>query len=88
MSTIDELKKLVGSEKLLLGTKEVLKNLKNNKITKIYLSSNCNEETVSDINHYSEILKNVELETLNMKNEEIGVLFKKSFSISVIGILR
>jgi large subunit ribosomal protein L30e len=85
--TIAEIKKLLDNEKLLIGTNEVLKSLRTGKIQKVMLSSNCKAETIDDLKHYKE-LSDFEIETLEVPNDELGLVCKKPFSVSVIGILK
>lgn len=81
----DEIKKLLGTENLIIGTERTTKMLKKGDLKKIFLAKNASEETKKDIDYYAE-LSGVEVETLNETNEEIGTLCKKPFSISVIGM--
>ncbi|NQU98619.1 ribosomal L7Ae/L30e/S12e/Gadd45 family protein [Candidatus Woesearchaeota archaeon] len=85
--TVAEIKKLLGNEKLVIGTDRVLKNLKLGKIEKVFLSSNCNSGTVADVKQYASF-EEVTVEELDMPNDELGVFCKKPFSVSIIGILR
>ena len=77
----DEIKKLVKENKLVIGTNATLKKLKSNKARKVWLSSNIPGNVKEDILHYAN-LNNVEVETLNIPNDEFGVLCKKQFSVS------
>ena len=83
----DEIRKLIGSEKLLLGTEQTIKALKGGKLAKVFLASNTSDKVKADITHYSEIAK-VEVVETDKTNEELGTVCKKPFSISVIGILK
>ena len=76
---------LENSKKLVLGTEKNLKLLKNERLKRIYLASNCKEETRKDVSHYG---KGVEVIELNTTNNETGVICKKPFSISVIGLTK
>ena len=86
MST-DEIKKLLKSDKLVIGTDRVLKGLRKGELEKVFLALNCNEETKGDIKHFAE-LSDAKVEELEIPNEELGILCKKVFSVSVIGILK
>jgi len=86
MST-NEIKKLLGSEKLLIGTDRVLKNLRNSKLEKVIMASNCEPKTAADIMHFAG-LNSTKVDVLKISNDELGVTCKKPFSVSVIGILR
>ena len=83
--TSTEIKKLIKSKKVIIGTDRTIKGLKLGKIDKVLLSSNCAERTVNDINYYAALSK---AETIRVKyqNEELGVICKKPFSISVLSI--
>ncbi len=78
------LQELIKEKKLIIGTDRVLKMLKNEQLANIYLASNCPETVRQDIKHYSKIF-NVKVEELKETNQELGVLCKKPFSISVVG---
>jgi ribosomal protein L30E len=80
---ISEIRKLLESGKLILGTEQTINKLRNNQIGKVYLSANCPQRVKEDI---SSIAQQAEIIELHQSNEELGVLCKKSFSISVIGV--
>ena len=82
-----EIKKLIKSKKLIIGTDRTINNLKLGKVDKVIVSSNCPEKVVNDIKHYTGLSK---AETIKVPypNEELGVICKKPFSISVLSILK
>jgi ribosomal protein L30E len=69
--------------KLVFGTDRSIKLLKNDKLERIYLAGNCKEDVKESVNHYKGETEIVELKEMN---DEIGVVCKKQFSISVIGL--
>jgi len=79
-----ELSKLLKENKPIIGTNQVIKNLKLGKIKEIYTACNCPKNTLEDIKHYSK-LYNVKVNELKENNEELGTICKKPFSISVLG---
>ncbi|MEK6907417.1 MAG: 50S ribosomal protein L30e [Nanoarchaeota archaeon] len=81
---MEELKKLIKENKIIIGTNSVMKNLKLGKLKGIYLASNCPKYAKEDIQHYAK-LNNVKINELKENNEELGVVCKKPFSISVLG---
>ena len=83
--TLDELKKLTKSEAVVIGTERTLKELKSGKIKRIVLALNCNKQSEKVVRHYAEIGK-VEVIKCSYKNDELGTIFKKPFSISIIGL--
>ncbi|MBI2151929.1 ribosomal L7Ae/L30e/S12e/Gadd45 family protein [Candidatus Woesearchaeota archaeon] len=80
------LKEKSQTGKALLGKEEVLRGLRKGLIKKVFLSSNCQREIKSDVLHFSKLAGAVVVE-LSLNNEELGVLCKKSYFISVAGIL-
>ncbi|MBS3124658.1 ribosomal L7Ae/L30e/S12e/Gadd45 family protein [Candidatus Woesearchaeota archaeon] len=80
-----DFKKLLTANKLILGTEETMKKLRLGKISKIYLASNCEERARLDIKKTCS-LENVPCVDLTQSNDEIGVLCKKPFAISVVGV--
>ncbi|PIN81069.1 50S ribosomal protein L30e [Candidatus Woesearchaeota archaeon CG10_big_fil_rev_8_21_14_0_10_30_7] len=83
---LQELKKLLETKKLVLGSERTIKLLKKNMLKKVILTINCDLKTLARIEKYAELSK-VELQKTNYTNERLGTLCKKPFSISVIGVL-
>lgn len=84
---INELRKLMKQKGLIVGTDRTLRGLKLGKIKKVYLSSNCAEKTSRTIEHYSKLCKAVVVR-LKYPNDELGILCKKPFSISVLSVAK
>lgn len=82
---ITEIKELVKKGKIVIGLNTTLKHLRKNKLKSIYISSNCPKKVKEDLYYYSKIAK-VEVIALPYQNDELGVMCKKPFSISVIGV--
>jgi len=80
-----EIRKLLGSGKLVIGTDRCLKLLRQGKLKKVMLASNCNAIVVEDVQRYSG-QTGAEVVVLDVPNEELGVFCKKPFHISVLGI--
>ncbi|MBI2105925.1 hypothetical protein HYT56_03750 [Candidatus Woesearchaeota archaeon] len=74
---------LNNREKLIFGSDRNLKLLKNDMLQRIYLSKNCRRDVKDTIKTFE---KRIELVELEETNDEIGVVCKKPFSISVIGL--
>jgi ribosomal protein L30E len=87
MSDIDEIRKNLKSEKLIIGTEETLKALRLGKLAKVYMASNCSQAARGDIEHYAK-LGDTELVVLDIPNDELGVACRKTFSISVLSMLK
>ena len=82
---IKEIRKGIELKKAIIGTERVIKGLKKGEVSKIFLSSNCPNDVKETIQHYSNIAKKPVVE-LEQPNDELGILCKKQFSISVIGL--
>jgi len=85
MDSIQEIKGLLKEEKLLIGTDTTMKSLKAGELSKIFLTSNVSDEVREDLEKYSKMNK-VELVQLDIANDELAVVAKKPFNISIIGL--
>ena len=85
--TQTEIKKLIKAKKVIIGTGRTIKSLKLGKVDKVILSSNCADRTINDIDYYADLSKT---ETIRVRypNDELGVICKKPFSVSVLSILK
>jgi ribosomal protein L30E len=84
---IADIKKHLGDKRLVLGTKLTTKNLKLGKLEKVFVTSNCPESVKKDVEFYS-ASGNCKAEMLDIPNDELGVICKKQFSVSVAGLLK
>ncbi len=87
MEALTELRKHVQSAKFVIGTAEVIKLLKHNKLAKIFVAANSLASVKDDLKHYG-TMSDCEIVELQIPNDELGVLCKKPFSIAVVGVLR
>ena len=85
--SITELKKLLKSKSVVIGTERTIKNLKKGNVDKIFISSNCSENAEKDLNYYASLSK-ADVVKLQYSNEEIGIICKKPFAISVLAELQ
>jgi len=81
----DEIRKELKSGKLIIGTERTLKRLRAGKLKKIYVSANCPSSVKEDITTYSDI-SSVEVIKLKQQNDELGVICRKPYFISVLGL--
>lgn len=86
-TAISEIKKLIGSKKMIIGTRQTLKNIKRGDIKKVFVSANCPDHLKQDLTYYGK-LGSIEVVELEQANDELGSICKKGFSISVIGVLK
>ena len=86
-SILKQLKKDLESKKVVIGAQRTLKLLRQGKIARVLVAQNTTNVLKDDLAYYS---KNggFEIVALDVPNEELGVLCKKPFSISLLGILK
>jgi len=77
------LKEAVKEKKVIIGADRTLKALKLGKVKHVYLASNVKQDIKEDVEHYTKLF-NIKLVQLNENNEELGLICKKQFSVSVL----
>lgn len=82
-----EIQNLLKQGRVIIGTERAVKGIKRGIFEKVLLSSSCPEDIKKDIEHYARLSK-AEVINLKYSNEELGVVCKKPFSISLISILK
>jgi len=82
---MNEIKKILESDRLIVGKERTMKLLKKGELEKIYLASNTEKETKKDIEYYANLNK-TEIINVNMTNDELGIFCKKPFSIAVMSL--
>lgn len=82
---MEDFKKLLKQKTVFIGAEETIKHLKKGELSKVFVTSNCAPEVLDDINHYAG-LGQVEVVSLEVPNDELGILCKKPFAISVLGV--
>ncbi len=87
VSPAAEIKKLLETEKIVIGADRVEKLLRQGKISKVFVTLNCKESIRDDIESYARISK-TEFVQLEIENDEMGIACKKPFSISVVGVVK
>ena len=85
--TSTEIKKLLKEKNLVIGTERTIKNLKLGKVDKVIITLNCPEKVQKDIKYYAGLGK-AEVLKIKYPNEELGVICKKPFAISVLSVLK
>ena len=82
-----EIKKMMKSGSVVIGTERAIKSLKLGKVQKVLVSSNCPDAVEKDINYYAG-LSGAEIHKLECPNDELSVICKKPFSISVLALVK
>ncbi len=80
---LNEFKTIIKKEKMVFGTERTAKLLKLGNVKHVFLAKNCPERVNRDITYYAKLAK-VDVSIINKTNEELGILCKKSFSVSVL----
>ena len=85
--SLAELKKMLKSGNVIIGTEKAVKNIRLGRIEKVLLSSNCPAKVEKEISYYTG-LSGTESYKLDYPNDELGVICKKPFSISVLAFIK
>ena len=81
----DELRNAVNEKRVIIGSKQTVKNLKLKNIKLVVLASNCPENIKKDIEYYSK-LTGIKIEKFDGTAKQLGVFCGKPFSIAVLAI--
>lgn len=82
-----EIRKLLGSEKLIIGSDRVLKSLGRGGVAKVIFASNAPADLQERIARFRDIGATFDIAVADIPNDELGTLCKKPFSIAVLAIL-
>jgi large subunit ribosomal protein L30e len=85
MISTDQLRKLIEDKKVTIGTAATTRLLKADGIKRVLVAKNADQVTREAVGRYKAIAP-IEVEELPVPNDELGVICKKPFSISIIGI--
>ena len=82
-----KIKDALLNKKLIIGQNSILKALRKKSLNKVFVASNISKIMYDELKHYCNITK-TEIEQLKISNEEFGILCKKQYLISSIGIAK
>ncbi len=82
-----DIKNAIKTNKLVIGTKEVLKNLKRGKIVTVYYTTNCPDLVKKQAKYYSE-LAGVKIEQLEGNSQQLGELCGRPYKTVMVGIAK
>ncbi len=83
-----DIRKIVTEEKICIGTESTIKNLRVGKLLKVIITSNCPKEVREDISSLNRKTDGAEIVSISENNEELGIICRKPFHVSVIGVIR
>lgn len=81
--SVNELQQAVLEGHIIVGFKAVKRALSQKKIKKIFLSSTCPDGIKSDLKRYAQ-LSSVDVEDLPQASNEVSLICKKNFLVSVV----
>ncbi len=81
---IEEIKRELKTDKLCFGAKETKQAMRDGTLKRVFVASNSTAIMRADLEHLSK-LTGTPVELLPVPNDELGVVCKKQFSISVLG---
>jgi large subunit ribosomal protein L30e len=87
MTTNEELKKIAESSKVIFGSTETIKRLKQAKVSKVFIASNIPADIEKDIKYNAE-LSGADVEKINVPNDEFGIIFKRTHTLLAISVLK
>ena len=82
---MEDIKKLVKDKKVFIGTDQTLKNLRQRKVSKVFLASNCPAETKETVERYAK-MAGADVEQIGIPNDELGIICRKHYFISVMSV--
>lgn len=85
MNLNSEIKDAVKNDRLIMGSRIVLRNLKNKMLELVIYASNCPEVALKDLGHYSGI-SGVRLEQFKGNSVQLGEMCGKPFRILMVGV--
>lgn len=85
MISTDQLRKLIEEKKVTIGTDATIRALKAGNLKKLVIAKNAAAQTRDVVERSSAITK-IEVESLDVDNDVLGVMCKKPFAISLLGV--
>jgi len=82
---IQDIKERIAKNTVTIGTDSTLKGLRQGKLDTVVITQNCPEDIITLIETLHAETKIVKID---QKNDELGIICKKPFSISVLGFLK
>ena len=87
VSIANDLKKALAEKKVIFGTSRTFKELLKGRIAKIFVSSNCPDYVREKLKYLCQT-SGVDVQEVSNSNEELGVMCKKPFLISVLSFVK
>lgn len=81
--SIEKLKEALKLKKAIIGADRTLKELRNGKISQVFLTKNCPDDLKKEIKSFG-----VEVHEMSETSDEIALICKRQHPIAVIGCAR
>jgi len=85
MVTSRDIAGYVKSKKIVIGSREVVKNVKKGNLIKIIKATNCPEETNKDLERYAK-MSSFEIEEFEGDSKKLGEMCGKPFNVLLLGV--
>jgi len=79
----DELKTALKEKNIIIGLKQTLKNMKKGGVKAVLLASSCKQEAKEKVEYLAK-LKGVKVIELDLPSDEVGMICKKQYAVSVL----
>ncbi|MEM4714479.1 MAG: ribosomal L7Ae/L30e/S12e/Gadd45 family protein [Candidatus Nanoarchaeia archaeon] len=87
MTNVDLLLKALKEKTVLDGAREIKKAILNNKVEAIFITSNCPDDIISDLEGLAK-MHNIKVYNLNLNAEQLAAQLKRPYNSSVLAILK
>ncbi len=81
--SLEALKETLKTQKITIGSKEVMRKLKRGEIKKIFVASTCPQTIRDTIKRYA-TQKKIEIIELSVPSSEVALLCKKNCPVSIL----
>lgn len=81
--SLEALKEALKSQKVTIGSKEVVRKLKRGEVKKIFVASTCSQIMRDIIKRYA-LQTKIEVVELSVPSSEVALLCKKNYPISIL----
>lgn len=85
MTTEKEIKDAMKERKLIIGTRSIVKNIKNANIRYVICTDNCRADVLDELNYYNKKF-GVEIKNFAGNSRQLGEICGKPFNIMLLGI--
>lgn len=82
---LDELKNALKEKRVIIGSKQTIKNLKLKNVKFVVIANNCPENIKNDIEYYSK-LTGIKVEKFDGTAKQLGIFCGKPFSIAALAV--